>query len=78
MTEDLVSSMNISMSGILSALIFGVIGMYVFGRGKKRSSFKLILIAIGLMVYPYFTSGPVGDWGVGFLLCGCAYYFWWE
>jgi hypothetical protein len=65
---------DFSVSGLVSALLFGVIGMYLFKYGRQRSNLKLVLIAIGLMLYPYFTHGPVGDWGVGIALCAAAYY----
>lgn len=65
-----------SWSGIISGLLFGIIGMWLLGRGRKRGNFKLVAISFALMFYPYFTTGPWADWGVGVGLCGLAWYIW--
>lgn len=65
---------DISPSSLLAGLVFGAIGLYVFRRGKQRLEFDIIFIGIALMVYPYFTKGPLADWGVGIGLCALAYY----
>ncbi len=75
-TDQLSSMLNFTPSGIISSLLFGVIGMYVFKQGRKRLSFKITFLGIAMMVYPYFTKGPWGDWGVGFALCAATYYYW--
>lgn len=67
---------DISMSGIISGILFGCIGMWMIGRARKKSDFRLIAISIALMFYPYVTHGPTQDWGVGLGLCGLAYLFW--
>lgn len=68
-------NMDISFSGIMSGIIFGIIGFALFREGKKRANYAILFIGITLMIYPYFSSGPWGDWGIGALLCGAAYYF---
>jgi hypothetical protein len=67
--------LDISPSAIFSGLIFGAIGIFIFRLGKRESHLPLLLIGIALMVYPYFTTGPLADWGVGALLCAAAFYF---
>ena len=67
---------DFSISGLVSAFIFGVIGIWMFKRGKQRLEYRIIFISIALMIYPYFTDGPWADWGVGLGLCGLAYYIW--
>ncbi len=67
-------SMDISMSGLLAGFVYGVIGVFLFKKGKKEAEFDYIFIGIALMIYPYFTHGPLGDWGVGAALCALAYY----
>ena len=67
--------MDLSISAIASSLLFSTIGFYVFRLGRRRSNFKIIFTGIALMAYSYFTQGPLLDWGVGFILCGVAYYF---
>ncbi len=67
---------DFSPSGLFAALIFGAAGLYVFRMGKKRVQYRLVFLGLALMIYPYFTKGPWMDWGVGFALCGLAYYIW--
>lgn len=71
----LLDEMGFSASSLLAGLIFGIIGMWLFGRGRKTSNLHFVVIGLILMVYPYFTKGLVADWGIGTALCGMAYYF---
>lgn len=64
------------MSSLMSMIVFSVIGMWMFGESKRRLNYATLFISMGLMVYPYFTSGPWGDWGIGVLLCFFAYRLW--
>lgn len=68
--------MDLSISAIASSLLFSTIGIWLLRQVKPRSNLKLIPIALGLMAYSYFTSGPLLDWGVGFALCLVAYMVW--
>ena len=70
------SLFHFTASGLISGLLFGIIGMYVFRQGKKRLNFKVTFLGIAMMVYPYFTKGPWGDWGIGIALCAATSYFW--
>lgn len=70
------SGYDISISGIMAGFIFGVIGWWLFREGKKRAQPRVLAVGLLLMIYPYFTSSPKADWGIGILLCGAAYYFW--
>lgn len=67
---------DFSISSIAASLLFGIIGYWIFRAGKQRANLPITGIGIALMVYPYFTSGPWGDWGVGIALCGLAYFLW--
>lgn len=69
-------SLDITFSGVASGLIFSAIGLWIFREGKKRAELNIIFIGMALMVYSYFTHGPLQDWGVGASLCGLAYYIW--
>jgi len=71
----LLEELNISVSSLIAGLIFGVIGMWLFSQGKKNSNLYFVIIGLVLMVYPYFTKGPLADWGIGAGLCGIAYYY---
>ena len=74
----MLEAFDISISGIIAGLLFGVIGMWMFREGKRNSNLKIVVISVLLMIYPYFTSGPKQDWGVGLMLCGLAYFFWYR
>lgn len=68
--------MDLSVSAIASGLLFSGLGLWLFRQVKPRSNLKLIPIAIGLMSFSYFTTGPLLDWGLGVLLCLAAYMVW--
>ena len=68
--------LDISVSGIISGLLFGIIGMWMLGRARKKSDTRLVIISFALMFYPYVTRGPFQDWGAGIALCALAYYLW--
>ncbi|MFZ3230414.1 MAG: hypothetical protein WA160_09425 [Pseudobdellovibrio sp.] len=50
--------------------------MWLFRQGRRNLNHSILIIGICLMAYPYFTSGPWGDWGIGVALCALAYYLW--
>jgi hypothetical protein len=70
----MLEAMDFSPSGLFAGFVFGVIGIWLFRKGKKEAEFDFIFIGLALMVYPYFTKGPWGDWGIGAALCSLAYY----
>lgn len=67
---------EISLSSIAAGFIFSVIGLWLFREGKRRSEVRIMLIGLAMMVYSYFTSSPVADWGIGLTLSALAYMFW--
>ncbi len=67
--------MNFSVSSLFAGLIFGIIGWYIFKHGRKTANNHFVFIGIVLMIYPYFTKGPLADWGIGAGLCGLAYHY---
>lgn len=68
--------MNLSVSSIVAGLIFSAVGLWMFRAGKDKGDTRLIVIAVVLMVYSYFTPNPWYDWGIGAGLCGLAYHMW--
>ena len=70
-----VGGIDLSLSSIMSGLIFGIIGIWLFRRGKRQANLRILCVGLTLMFYPYFTKGPWADWGVGLALCGLAYYW---
>ena len=68
--------MNMSISSLLAAFIFGSIGLFLFQVGRKRQNIQVMITGLVMMGYSYFTTSPVLDWGIGLGLCAAAYYFW--
>lgn len=60
---------------LFGAILFGIIGIAAFRYGKKVSNFGMMLIALGLMVYPYFISSTWQLYLIGVGLCGALYWF---
>lgn len=65
---------HFTLSSIIASLLFGVIGLYLFRRGRALQHRTWIFIGLALMIYPMFTSKPWQDWGIGAWLCAWAYY----
>lgn len=68
--------LDLSLSSILASLLFSGIGFWLLGEARRRGDFRFMFIALGLMLYSYFTKGPWLDWGVGFALCAAAWKIW--
>ena len=71
-------NIDFSLSTLLSGFIFGVFGLYVFRQGRKKENSKLVFLGLAMMLYTYFTKGPLQDWGIGIVLVAAAYHFWHE
>jgi Na+/phosphate symporter len=69
-------SFDITFSSVAASLIFSAVGWWLFREGKKRNHLQVVFIGMALMIYSYFTHGPLQDWGFGAALCGLAYYIW--
>jgi hypothetical protein len=67
---------NFSFSSLLAGLLFGIVGMWLLREAKRRANLYNVVIAVLLMIYPFFVSTSFLTWGVGCALCGSAYYFW--
>lgn len=60
---------------LVGGLLFGIIGIWLFRKGKKQTNHKVMVIGLLLMIYPIFTMNPLPVWGIGTALCGLAYYW---
>jgi hypothetical protein len=60
---------------IVAVLLFGVIGMVLFWRGRRRKQPKIKWIGLALMLYPYVVWGTVPVYVVGVVLCGAAWWY---
>jgi hypothetical protein len=61
---------------ILGAILFGIIGLVAFRRGRKRSVSVLTWSGIALMLYPYGISEAWMLWLIGIALSGMVYTKW--
>jgi hypothetical protein len=61
---------------IFGAIMFGIIGIVAFRRGRKSSRPALTWAGVALMLYPYAISETWALWVVGFALCGWLYAKW--
>ena len=57
--------MDISYSGIMAALVFGIWGMYFIRQAKKEGNLKQLVVGVVLLIYPYFISDAYLLWGLG-------------
>lgn len=62
---------------ILGAILFGIIGLIAFRRGKKRSVSWLTWCGVALMLYPYGISQTWMLWLIGISL-SCMVYAKWD
>ncbi|HEY8270886.1 MAG TPA: hypothetical protein VIG33_08350 [Pseudobdellovibrionaceae bacterium] len=67
---------SFSFGSLIAGFIFGVIGFWLLGHGRKKANNRNVVIGLLLMMYPYFVRGAWLNWGIGFALCGYAYYTW--
>lgn len=65
-----------SISSMMASFVFSVIGAWLFREGQRRSEVRLMLVAIAMIGYSYFTTTPAADWGIGIALCGLTYFLW--
>ena len=61
---------------ILGAILFGIVGIVAFRRGKKAANAALTWTGVALMLYPYAVSDTVLLWVIGAAVCGWLYLKW--
>jgi hypothetical protein len=61
---------------IAGAIIFGIVGIVAFRRGRKATKPHLTWTGVALMLYPYAVSDTWLLWAVGLALCGWLYFKW--
>ena len=60
---------------IFGGIIFGIIGWCAFIHGKKEKNWRVMVLGIALMVYPYFVPNVILFYIIGIGLTA-ALYFW--
>ena len=63
------------MAQFMGALIFGAVGLVAFVYGKKRRSWKPMVIGVALRGFPYVITGTLWIFVTGTGLC-LLLYFW--
>ncbi|MCE5300581.1 MAG: hypothetical protein LLG37_06890 [Spirochaetia bacterium] len=63
-----------SIAALFGGLLFGTLGIYVFGRGKKRQNAWLMVTGVLMIVFPYFIREAFIIFLIGALLCGVFYW----
>ena len=61
---------------VLGAILFGIVGYFVYRRGKRTKKPSLLWTGVALMLYPYAVSETWMLWLIGFGLCAWAYMKW--
>ncbi len=59
---------------IFGAVVFGLIGLLAFRRGRKRGCRRTTWLGVGLMVYPYAISRTWLLYAVGVALCAGVFF----
>lgn len=52
-------------SNFVGGMIFGSVGFVAFVYGKKMAQYRMMVIGLLLMVFPYFISGNLALYGIG-------------
>jgi hypothetical protein len=60
---------------LVAGVIFGIVGVYLFRKGKRELNHKVMVIGIVMMIYPLFFTDALPTWGIGIALSGLAYYW---
>jgi hypothetical protein len=61
---------------ILGAIVFGIIGIIAFSRGRNTRRPELLWSGLAMMLYPYAVSQTWLLWVLGFGLCAWVYLKW--
>lgn len=64
---------SFSFGNLFAGFAFGVFGMFIFARGRKKSDGVLIALGLALCIYPYFIYNSYLLWGIGFVLLYLSY-----
>jgi hypothetical protein len=56
---------NLGAANLIGGLVFGSIGFVAFVYGKRMNLWKVMLVGIALMGYPYFISDNIALYAIG-------------
>jgi hypothetical protein len=60
-------------SVLFAMLMFSIIGLLAFKRGKREVHLPHIIIGLVLMLYPYFVPAGLWLWAAGIVLTGLLF-----
>lgn len=75
-SNPLVSGGDFNWWNIIGGIIFSIIGWYAFWHGKRKKSWRPMVIGIVLMGYPYFVANTLLFFAIGIALTAALY--WWR
>ena len=61
---------------IAAAILFGIVGLVAYRRGRKTSRPQLTWTGVALMLYPYAIDQEIAVWLVGAALTAWVYLKW--
>jgi hypothetical protein len=61
---------------VTGVLLFGVVGLVAWIRGRRRPNRAVKWLGIALMLYPYLVWATVPLYAVGIVLSGAAWWAW--
>ena len=53
------SLLGMSMWGVLASVLFSIVGLFYFKRGKSEGDVPMLICGALLLVYPYFISNTL-------------------
>jgi hypothetical protein len=65
---DSLNLMNFDPWYLFLSLVFSLIGLAYFRYGRRQGDTPVVIIGVGLMIYPYFITNTLALIGVGALL----------
>jgi len=53
---------------LIAGILFGIVGLYVMKVAKKDVNLTGLGLGLTLMIYPYFVTNVLLNWGIGIVL----------
>jgi hypothetical protein len=67
--------MNFTASYLFGTILFGAIGMGAFLYGKKQGQWRILVLGIALMLYPYAVAETWMLYAIGAALAAALFVF---
>ncbi|MFA6548916.1 MAG: amino acid transport protein [Candidatus Margulisiibacteriota bacterium] len=68
------SLLGMSLWGILASLLFSIVGIFYFKRGKSENDVPMLICGVLLLVFPYFVSNAFAIVLIGAALTAVPYF----